>query len=152
MPLRCAIVTQDRPLFEGEVDMVVAPGTEGMMGILPDHAPLLATLDFGLLTVRFGDQEEVFAVAGGVIEVRPDSVVVLADAGEHVADIDEERAEKARQRAERLLAEGPPAEDTDEYLAIQAALQRSKLRLESASKYRRARRSPSVRIEGSGET
>ena len=131
--------------------MVVAPGTDGVMGILPNHAPLLTTLEFGILTVRHGEEEEIFTIAGGVMEVRPNEITVLADSGEHVAEIDEERAENARQRAEELLREGPPP-DTDEYLAIQAALRRSELRLQTAGKYRRARKSPRVRIEGSGET
>jgi len=65
MPLRCEIVTQDRRLFEGPADMVVAPGSEGLMGILPHHAPLLSTLDYGLLTVRYQGEEEVFTIAGG---------------------------------------------------------------------------------------
>ena len=147
--MRCEVVTQDRQLFEGEVDMVVAPGTEGMMGIMPNHAPLLTTLDFGELIVRHGGEEEIFAVAGGVMEVQPDAVVVLADSGEHVAEIDEDRAERARQRAEELLAEGPPP-DTDEYLAIQAALRRSELRLSTARKHRR--KAPGVRIDSSGDT
>ena len=147
--MRCAIVTQDRQLFEGEADMVVAPGTEGIMGILPNHAPLLTTLAFGELIVRHGEEEEIFVVAGGVMEVQPDAVVVLADSGEHVAEIDEERAEKARLRAEELLAEGPPP-DTDEYLAIQAALRRSEMRLSTARKYQR--KGLRVRIEGGGET
>ncbi len=149
MPMRCAVVTQDRQLFEGEVDMVVAPGTEGIMGILPNHAPLLTTLAFGELIVRIGEDEEIFIVAGGVMEVQPDGVVILADSGEHVAEIDEERAEKARLRAKELLAEGPPP-DTDEYLAIQAALRRSELRLSTARKHQR--KAPRVRIKGGGET
>ncbi|MFQ5942966.1 MAG: ATP synthase F1 subunit epsilon [Anaerolineales bacterium] len=147
--MRCEVVTQDRQLFVGEVDMVVAPGTEGMMGILPNHAPLLTTLDFGELIVRHGDEEEIFAVAGGVMEVQPDAVVVLADSGEHVAEIDEGRAENARRRAEELLEQGPPP-DTDEYLAIQASLRRSELRLSTARKHRR--KTPSMRIEGGSET
>ena len=149
MSLRCSIVTQDRQLFEGEVDMVVAPGTEGIMGILPNHALLLTTLAFGELIVRHGEEEEIFVVAGGVMEVQPDAIVVLADSGEHVGEIDEQRAEKARLRAEELLAEGPPP-DTDEYLAVQAALRRSELRLSTARKHRR--KAPRVRIEGGGET
>lgn len=136
MPLRCEIVTQDRLLYEGPADMVVAPGTEGELGILPNHAPLLTTLKLGVLTVRHGQEQELFTVAGGVMEVLPHLVTVLADVGEHVADIDVERAERARRRAEEMLVKGPPP-DTDEYLAIQAALQRSHLRLEVARRYRR---------------
>jgi F-type H+-transporting ATPase subunit epsilon len=135
MPFRCEIVTQDRKLYDGPADMVVAPGTEGLMGILPHHAPLLSTLDFGVLTVRYQGEEQLFTIAGGVIEVLPDAVTVLADSGEHVAEIDEQRAESARRRAEELLAKGPPP-DTDEYLAIQAALRRSTLRLKVARKHR----------------
>jgi rod shape-determining protein MreB len=117
MPMRCAVVTQDRQLFEGEVDMVVAPGTEGIMGILPNHAPLLTTLAFGELIVRTGEDEEIFVVAGGVMEVQPDAVVILADSGEHVAEIDEERAENARQRAEGFQNSGYlPLESTSEKL------------------------------------
>lgn len=141
MPIRCEVVTQDRLLYEGEADMVIAPGSEGMMGILPDHAPLLSTLDLGLLTVRHAGGEEIFTIAGGVLEVQPDLITVLADVGEHVDEIDEARAEQARRRAQELLAAGPPP-DTDEYLAIQAALRRSELRLEVARKYRRRRERP----------
>jgi len=135
MPFRCEIVTQDRKLYDGPADMVVAPGTEGLMGILPHHAPLLSTLDFGVLTVRYQGEEQLFTIAGGVIEVLPDGVTVLADSGEQVAEIDEQRAESARKRAEELLAKGPPP-DTDAYLAIQAALRRSTLRLKVARKHR----------------
>ena len=135
MPFRCEIVTQDRKLYDGPADMVVAPGTEGLMGILPNHAPLLSTLDFGVLTVRYQGEEQLFTIAGGVIEVLPDGVTVLADSGEQVAEIDEQRADSARRRAEDLLAKGPPP-DTDAYLAIQAALRRSTLRLKVARKQR----------------
>ncbi len=135
MSIRCEIVTQDRKLYDGPADMIVAPGTEGLMGILPNHAPLLSTLDFGVLTVRYQGEEQLFTVSGGVIEVLPDAVTVLADSGEHVAEIDEQRAESARRRAQELLAKVPPP-DTDEYLAIQASLRRSNLRLSAARKHR----------------
>jgi F-type H+-transporting ATPase subunit epsilon len=140
MPIRCEVVTQDRALYEGEVDMVVAPGTEGEMGILPNHAPLLTTLGFGVLRVRHKDGEEIFTIAGGILEVRPDVVTVLANVGEHINEIDQARAEEARRRAEELLASGPPP-DTDEYLRIQAALRRSTLRLDAVRRYRRTLRS-----------
>lgn len=143
MPIRCEIVTQDKSLFEGPADMVIAPGVEGEMGILPNHAPLLTNLDFGILRVRYKGEEEVFTIAGGILEVRPDLVTVLADVGESIEEIDISRAEAAKERAERYLKEGPPP-DTDEYLRIQAALQRSKLRIEAASRYRRRSRPTSV--------
>lgn len=143
MPIRCEIVTQDKSLFEGPADVVIAPGVEGELGILPNHAPLLTNLDFGILRVRYRGDEEVFTIAGGILEVRPDLVTVLADVGESIEEIDIARAQEARERAERYLEEGPPP-DTDEYLRIQAALQRSKLRIEAASRYRRRARPSSV--------
>jgi F-type H+-transporting ATPase subunit epsilon len=141
MPLHCAVVTQDRLLFDGNVDMVAAPGSEGEMGILPNHAPLLAQLAYGILRLRQGGEEQAFAIAGGVLEVRPDGVTVLADVGENVQEIDLARAEAAKTRAEELLSQGPPP-DTDAYLALEAALRRSNLRLEAARRYRRGTRRP----------
>jgi len=132
-------------VFEGDVDIVIAPGVMGEMGILPNHAPLLSTLQFGILRVRHKGGEEVFTIAGGVIEVQPDIVTVLANAAENVAEIDIARAEEARSRAEKYLKEGPPP-DTESYLAMEAALRRSNLRLEAARRYRRAER-PSRRTD-----
>jgi F-type H+-transporting ATPase subunit epsilon len=136
MPIRCEIVSQDRLVFEGDADIVLAPGEAGMMGILPRHAPLLSTLKFGVLTVRYQGEEEYFAIAGGVIEVQPDLVTVLADAAENVKEIDIARAEAAQRRAEEILEQGLPP-DTDAYLAMEAALKRSGLRLEAARRYGR---------------
>lgn len=135
MTIRCEIVSQDRQVFQGDVDMVVLPGKEGIMGILPNHSPILTVLQFGLITVRTKGREEHFTVAGGFAEVQPDQVTVLADAAENVAEIDINRAEAAKRRAEEILKEGPE-QDPDTYLAIQAALRRSNLRLEAARKYR----------------
>ncbi len=143
MPIRCEIVTQDKSLFEGPADVVIAPGVEGELGILPNHAPLLTNLDFGILRVRYQGEEDIFTIAGGILEVRPELITVLADVGESIEEIDIARAEEAKERAERYLKEGPPP-DTDEYLRIQAALRRSKLRIEAASRYRRRSRPSSV--------
>lgn len=136
MTIRCEIVSQDRLVYEGDVDIVILPGEAGEMGVLPNHAPLLSTLRFGFLKVRSGEAEEVFTIAGGVVEVQPDIVTVLADAAENVEEIDISRAEAARRRAEEFLKQGPPP-DTDSYLAMEAALKRSNLRLEAARRYRR---------------
>ena len=141
MTIRCEIVSQDRMVFEGDVDIIVAPGILGELGILPSHAPLLTTLKYGILTVRRGSEEEIFTIAGGVMEVQPDIVTVLADAAENVAEIDIARAEDARRRAQEYLEKGPPP-DTDAYLAIQAALRRSNLRIEAARRFRRRDRAP----------
>ncbi len=136
MPIRCEIVSQDRQVFSGEVDYVSLPGTAGVVGVLPHHSPLLATLQYGVVVVRIKGAEQYFTVAGGVAEVQPDQVTVLADAAENVQEIDISRAEAARKRAEEMLAKGAP-KDTDTYLALQAALRRSDLRLTAVKKYRK---------------
>jgi F-type H+-transporting ATPase subunit epsilon len=128
MTIHCEIVSQDRRVFVGDVDMVVAPGADGVMGILPDHMPLLSTLKVGELKVCRGANVDVFAISGGVIEIRPDSVTILADAAERADEIDVARAEEARRRAEAELA-AAPAVNTAAFLAAQASLRRSNLRL-----------------------
>ena len=140
MTIRCEIVSQDRMVFEGDVDIVVLPGSAGEMGILPHHAPLLTTLKYGFIKVRQQGKEEVFAVAGGVAEVQPQIITVLADAAENIEEIDETRAEQARERAQEMLAKGIPA-DSDAYLAIEAALRRSNLRLDAVKRFRKGGRS-----------
>lgn len=141
MPIRCEIVSQDRMVFEGDVDIVVLPGSAGEMGILPHHAPLLTTLKYGIIKVRTKNEEEIFTVAGGVAEIQPDIVTVLADAAENVVEIDLDRAEAARKRAEEMLGKGIPA-DTDTYLAVEAALRRSNLRLDAIRRYRKVSTRP----------
>jgi F-type H+-transporting ATPase subunit epsilon len=128
-------------VFEGDVDIVVLPGAAGEMGILPRHAPLLTTIKFGVIKIRQKGTEEIFTVAGGIAEVQPDIVTVLADAAESVEEIDVTRAEQARQRAQEMLAKGPPP-NTDAYLAVEAALRRSNLRLDAARRYRKGRSRP----------
>ena len=83
MPIRCEIISQDRLVFQGDVDIVILPGSAGELGILPHHAPLLTTLDYGIIKVRQGEHEQVFAVAGGLAEVLPNIVTILADAAEN---------------------------------------------------------------------
>ena len=137
MTIRCEIVSQDRTVFTGDVDIVVLPGAGGEMGILPKHAPVLTTLKYGYVRVRKSGKEEVFAVSGGVAEVQPELVTILADAAENVEEIDEARADAARKRAEEILKKGVPA-DTDAYLAMEAALRRSNLRLDAVRRYRKS--------------
>jgi F-type H+-transporting ATPase subunit epsilon len=138
MPIRCEIVSQDRIVYQGSADIVLLPGIEGEMGILPDHSPLLTVLHFGVITVRSDQETQYFTVAGGVAEVQPDQVTVLADAAENVEEIDLQRAEEARHRAEQRLTEKSDI-DTDTYLTIQASLRKSNLRLEAARRYRRSK-------------
>lgn len=141
MTIRCEIVSQDRTVFAGDVDIVVLPGSGGEMGILPKHAPVLTTLKYGVIKVRHGGREDVFTVAGGVAEVQPEIVTILADAAENVEEIDVARAESARQRAEDALTKGAPA-DGDAYLAMEAALRRSNLRLDVVRRYRKGSHTP----------
>ncbi len=135
MTIRCEIVSQDRIVFQGDVDMVVLPGAAGEMGILPHHSPVLSVLNYGIITVKQSGNEEHFTVAGGVAEVQPDQVTVLADAAENVEEIDIQRATLARQKAEERLKELQTV-DKDRYMIMLSALKRSDMRLRAASKYR----------------
>lgn len=150
MTIRCEIVSQDRTVFEGDVDIVVIPGTDGEMGILPHHAPLLSTIRMGVIKVRRSDQEQLFIITGGLVEVQPDIVTILADAAEDLAEIDIARAEEAKRRAEQRLAEGIPA-NTEAHLAADAALRRSTLRLQMAQRFGRTRRQSERPTPPSGE-
>lgn len=147
MPLQCDIVTQERTVFSEQVDSINLPGTEGRMGILPNHSPLLATLDFGEVVVKRGGQEEYFAIGGGFVEVQPDHVIVLADSAEQADEIDIERAERARQEAERIMREGVP-DDPDRLAAIQASLLRAQIRVDVGRRRRRQRAQPTGRMGG----
>jgi len=133
---RLDIVTAERVVFSEDVDMVIAPGIEGQLGILPHHSPLMTALVPGELLVRKGGQELPLAITGGFIEVRPDRIIILADAAERVEEIDVARAEEAKRRAEERLKEHAPGVDL---LRAEAALRRSLARLEIAA--RRKRRS-----------
>ncbi len=135
MPLQLEIVTPERLAYSDEVDEVVCPGVEGELGILPHHAPLLTQLGFGELRIRKGAEEERFAIAGGFLQVRPDRVVVMAENAELGAEIDLQRAQKAREEAELTLAtdELEPAD----LARARAALQKALLRIRVAEHHRR---------------
>jgi len=126
VPLRLEIVTPERMAFEDEVDSVVVPGSEGELGILPHHAPLVSTLGIGELRIRKGGSEEAFAIVGGFLQVLPDKVVVMAETADLASEIDLERAQEARREAERALEEGDRegADLSAARIALQAALLR----------------------------
>lgn len=136
MPLQCDIITQEKTVFSGQVDAVNLPGSEGRMGILPNHTALLTTLGYGEVVVRTAGEEEFFAIGGGFAEVQPDRVIILADSAEHAEAIDIVRAERARKRAEKFMAEGVP-EDPERYAQIRASLQRAQIRIDVAHRRRR---------------
>ena len=129
MAIQVDIVTPERLLISDEVDMVTLPGVSGQMGILHGHAPLLSTLDIGEIVLHRGTDSEFVAIGGGVVEVRPDKVTILADTAEHATEIDVERAEAALERARKFLEEGGPPERRP---VMVAALRRSHLRLKVA--------------------
>jgi F-type H+-transporting ATPase subunit epsilon len=126
--LHVEVVTAEREIYNGEADMVVARGTEGVLGILPRHAALLTTLAIGEMRIKLGDAEEPLFVAGGFLEVRDNVVTVLADTAEHAEEIDEARAEEARRRAqERLEQATSDVERADMLGALERAINRIKV-------------------------
>lgn len=138
MPLSLDIITQERVVYAADdVEMVVAPGVDGVMGILPNHTPVLTALKEGELKILRDGEEEFFAVGGGFMEVRPDRVIVLAETAEVADEIDEARAEEARKRAEEMLKEKPPGVDV---ARLEGVLRRSHVRLRVARRRRGRRR------------
>lgn len=103
--LQVAVVTGEREIYRGEADILIAPGVEGEMGILPQHAALLTALKTGEMRIKLGNEENDLFISGGFMEVYNNTVSVLADVAEHAEEINEARAEAARQRAQERLAE-----------------------------------------------
>ena len=134
---RLDIVTAERVVYSEEVDVVVAPGVQGQLGILPHHAPLMTILQAGELQVKKGREEFYLAVSGGFLEVRPDRIIVLADAAERAEEIDAARAEEAKRRAEERLREPTPGMDMEQ---VEIALRRALARLDVVE--RRRKRKP----------
>ncbi len=132
--IKLDIVTAERVVFSEDVDVVAAPGIEGQLGVLPHHAPLMSILQPGELMVRKGGTEFCLAITGGFLEVRPDRIIVLADAAERAEEIDITRAEEAKRRAKQRLEEGVP--DIDRARA-EAALRRALARLGVVERIRR---------------
>ena len=134
MTIKLEIVTAERSVFSDDVDIVIAPGTQGQLGILPHHAPLMTTLSPGELVARKNGNEYSLAIGGGYMEVRSDRVIVLADAAERAEEIDIARAEAAKRKAQESLAN--PA-SREEAIAAEAALHRALARLEVAGRIKK---------------
>jgi F-type H+-transporting ATPase subunit epsilon len=132
MPILLEIVTPERLAYSDTVDAVVLPGSEGEMGVLPHHAPLLATLGVGELRIRKGGEEEAFAIVGGFVQVRPDKVVIMAETADMASEIDLERAHEARREAERVLESG--FQEGADLAVARAALQQALLRIRVAER------------------
>jgi len=138
MPLQLQIVTPERQVYSDTVDSVQLPGSEGELGVLPHHAPLVSTLGVGELRFRKDGIEESFAIVGGFLQVRPDRVVVLAETADLASDIDLEKAQEARREAERALESG--FHEGADLSAARAQLQQALLRIRVAE--RRYREGP----------
>ena len=135
MSLLLEIVTPEKLAYSDTVDAVVLPGSEGELGVLPHHAPLVTMLGVGELQIRKDGVIESFAIAGGFLQVRPDKVVVMAEMADMAADIDLEKAAAARVEAEKAL-EGGFHEGAD-LSAARAALQVALLRQRVAERRHR---------------
>lgn len=133
------IVTPEKQLFSGSVDSITLPSSTGYLGILPGHAPLLAELGIGDISYTIGDRTEYMSCSWGFAEVLPDRVIVLAQTAEAASEIDINRAEQAKARAEKVLHSKDPNLD---YARAQLALLRAISRLDAARRYRRKIRKP----------
>jgi F-type H+-transporting ATPase subunit epsilon len=138
MPLHLEIVTSERTVFDGSVDMVTVPGGGGEMGILPNHAPVLSTLKAGELRVKIGTEVQTFAIGGGFVDIHNNRVIILADSAERGEEIDTARAEAARLRAQEML-KNPPV-NKEELVALESALRKSQIRLRVAQRRSTERR------------
>ena len=131
------IVSAEGELFSGEAALVIAPGALGELGIHPRHAPLLTTLKPGNVRVQVeGQEEQIFYVGGGALEVQPNRVTVLADTAARARDLDEAQAEQARQRAEELVR---TRTDKREIAEAQAELLRAVAQLKAIERLRKKR-------------
>ena len=135
MPLHLEIVTPEKLAYADDVDSVQLPGSEGELGVLPHHAPLLTMLGVGELRIRKAGAEESFAIVGGFLQVRPDRVVVMAETADMASEIDLETAQQARRAAEQALESGY-SEGAD-LSAARAALQQALLRIRVAERRHR---------------
>ena len=125
------IVTPEKKVVDTSAEEIQIPGKNGYLGVLPGHAPLITELAVGEITFRENSNETRLAVAWGFAEVLPDKVTILAETAERPAEIDVERARKAKERAEQLLSSGDTTVDVERALA---ALHRADTRLEVAAK------------------
>jgi len=128
MPLQLEIVSPERRAYADEVDMVIVPGIDGQLGILPRHTRLISALGIGELRIKKAGTEQVLLISGGFVEVRPDKVIVMADLAEHSDEIDEAKAIEARKKAEAELDEvHDPMDMTRVRAALQTALMRERI-------------------------
>nr|WP_295974284.1 F0F1 ATP synthase subunit epsilon [uncultured Bacillus sp.] len=126
------VVTPDGPVYDSEVEMVIAKAKSGELGIMAGHIPLVAPLEIGAVRLKNGGNTELVAVSGGLLEVRPEKVTILAQAAEKAEEIDVERALAAKERAERRLNE--MKQDTLDFKRAELALKRALNRISVSGK------------------
>lgn len=131
--LNLEIITPEKPIFKDQIEAVTIPGTLGSFQILKDHAPLISSFEIGVIKVKKGSNESFYTTSGGTVEVNDNQVLLLADSIEKISDIDVDRAELAKRRAEERLQRKHEA-DIDEARA-KAALNRALNRLHAVKKY-----------------
>lgn len=132
--LKLEVVTPKGAVVSKEVDIVTAPGYGGEFGVLANHAPFLSTIKVGVLTYKTGAQEETLMVSGGFCEVSNNKLTFLVESAERGADIDVERALRAKERAEKRLAEAQAQKEKFDRARAEAALQRALSRLKVAER------------------
>lgn len=127
--LKFTIVTPERTVLSEEIDSLTCPTTTGQITVLPGHVPLISSLQAGELGAKINGKQEYYAVSGGFVEVRPgNEVVILADTAEHATEIDTQRAEEAKKRAEESMKNATRLSE-EEYAALAAQLQKSLARI-----------------------
>jgi len=135
VPIQLEVVSPERRAYTDEVDMVIVPGIDGELGILPHHTRLISAIGTGELRIKKGGTEQILFISGGFVEVRPDKVVVMADLAEHSDEIDEQRAVEARKRAEAELEQArEPADIARVRAALQTALMRERIAVRRRSR------------------
>lgn len=130
--IKVSVVTPDGPVYESDVEMVIAKAESGELGILPGHIPMVAPLQISIVRLKNGNKTEYIAVSGGLLEVRPDQISILAQAAEVSDEIDVDRALKAKERAEQRLRE--QRQDNVDFKRAELALQRAINRISIAGK------------------
>ena len=135
--LNFKIVTPERVVYQDQVESVTIPAREGEMTVMAHHTPLVSLLRAGELRVKKTDHEVMMAVSSGFIEIRPDNqLIILADTAERAEDIDEQKVEAARKRAQDVLKQKDTLSD-EEHAAVIATVEREMARLNVAKKYRK---------------
>lgn len=136
--LQFKIVTPERVVYEDTIDEAILPTVDGEIAVLPHHIPLVTLLQAGVLRIKKGSEEIPLAVGSGVIEVDGKRVVVLADTAERADELEEEKIEKARLAAKKLMEE--KRTDAEGFAEASAALERELARLKVVKRYRRGKK------------